>query len=199
MSITSEKINYIIRVGLHPALKGEGFIKSARTFRRTRPNCTQIVNIQGRWTNYKEEGQFTINLGVYYPEAARLHGQFKITHRPSFLDCMLHQRIGVLMPIRRDYWWDFDSKSDLDNIAKDVVVACMDFGLPWLEELSIFEGAIQFSRSLKIPFLAAIFSLLIEDRENAKKYLVDAIEKASPNLRFQTQMEKWGRSKGLIV
>ena len=200
MSITSEKIDYIIKVGLHPTLKREGFIKSSRTFRRARLNCTQIVNVQGSWTNYREEGQFTINLAVYFPEAARLHGQFKITNRPTIMDCMIDQRIGVLMPIRQDYWWDFDSKTDLDKIAKEVVSACMDFGLPWLERHSTIEGAIQFDRSTKkIPFGAAIFSLLLEEREIAKQYLTEAIDRASPNPRFQSQLEKWGRSKGLIT
>jgi len=164
MSVTAEKINYIIRVGLHPALKREGFIKSSRTFRRARTNCTQIVNVQGSWTNYKDQGQFTINLAVYFPEAARLHGQFKITNRPSESDCMISQRIGLLMPARRDHWWNFDSTSDLDQIAKEVVAACTNFALPWLEEHSTIEGAIQFSRSLRIPYWAAIFSLLLEDR-----------------------------------
>ena len=199
MSITSEKIDYIIKVGVHPALKREGFLKSARTFRRARTNCIQIINVQGSWTNYNDEGQFTINLAVYFPEAARLHGLFRITDRPSESDCMVNQRIGHLMPAQRDYWWKFDSKSDLDKNAEEVVSACLNYGIPWLDEHSTIEGAIQFALSRNTPYWAAIFALLLENRESAKRYLVEAIGKASPNPQLQSRLEDWGRSNGLVM
>jgi len=113
MSIISEKIDHIIRIGLHPILKKEGFLKSSRTFRRALTNCIQLTNVQGSWNNYKDQGQFTVNLAVYFPEAAKSHSLFQVTDRPVESDCIVRQRIGYLIPVRRDYWWEIDSSSDL--------------------------------------------------------------------------------------
>jgi len=199
MSKTSEQIDYIIKVGLHPTLKREGFLKSSRTFRRSRVGCVQIINVQGSWTNYNDKGQFTVNLAVYFPEAARIDGSFRITDRPSESDCMINQRIGHLMPVQRDYWWDFDSKSDLDKIAQEVVSACVNYGLHWLDEHSTIEGALKFSLSRKTPYRAAIFSLLLNNRENAKQYLAEAIMKASQNPSHKSWLVDWGHSNGLVA
>lgn len=199
MSKTSEQIDYVVKVGMHPPLKREGFLKSSRTFRRSRTGCIQIVNVQGSWTNHDDEGQFTVNLAVYFPEAAKIHGSFQITDRPSASDCMVTQRIGHLMPAQRDYWWSFDSKSDLDKIAQEVSSACVKYGLPWLDEHSTIEGAIKFSLSRKTPYWAAIFSLLLNNREDAKQYLLEAIAKASQNTSHKSWLEVWGRSNGLVA
>ena len=199
MSITSEKIDYIIKVGLHPVLKREGFLKSARTFRRARTKCIQIINVQGSWTNYNDQGEFTVNLAVYFPEAARLDGLFRITDRPSESDCIVNERIGHLMPVKRDHWWKFDSKSDSDKIAKEVVSVCVDYGIPWLEKHSTIEGAIQFALSRNTPYWAAVFSLLLENRKDAKNYLVEAISNASPNPHLKSRLEDWGRSNSLVA
>lgn len=199
MSKISEQIDYIIKVGLHPALNREGFLKSSRTFRRPRANCIQIINIQGSWTNHDDEGQFTVNLAVYFPEAAKIQGLFQVTERPIESDCMVNQRIGQLMPVQRDYWWRFSSRSDLEIIGQEVVLACVNYGLPWLNEHSTVEGAIKFSLSRKMPYWAAIFSLLVENREDAGQYLAEAILKASQNPSLQSQLEDWGRSNGLVA
>ncbi|SRR5258706_2804968 len=199
MSITSEKIDHIVKIGIHPLLKQEGFLKSSRTFRRSHINYVQIINVQGSWTNYNDKGQFTVNLAVYFPEAAKIHGSFRITNHPLESDCMVNQRIGFLMPIHRDYWWDFDFKSNLDTVAQEVVLACIDYGLPWLDEHSTLEGAIKFALSRKTPYWASIFSLALENRENAKQYLSEAILKASQNPSHKSWLENWGRSNGLVV
>jgi len=199
MSITSERIDYIIKVSIHPLLKRDGFLKSARTFRRARANCIHIINVQGSWTNYDDQGQFTVNLAVYFPEAAKIHGSFRITDHPSASDCMLTQRIGRLMPIHADYWWEFDAKSDLDKIAKEAASVCQDYGLPWLEEHSTLEGALQFALLRKTPYWASIFSLLLKNRENAERYLAEAISNATQSPDFKSNLMDWGRSQGLVV
>jgi hypothetical protein len=110
---------------------------------------------------------------------------------------MVHKRIGHLMPVNRDYWWNFGPRSDLEEIAQDVVTACLRYGLPWLEEHSTIEGAIRFSLSINKPYWAAIFSILLENRENAKRYLSEAILKASHNPTLQLILEEMGYSNGL--
>jgi hypothetical protein len=199
MSKTSKEIDYIIKVGLYPVMKREGFLKSSHTFRRSREGYVQIINVQGSSTNYGNEGSFTINLAVYFPEAAKIYGVFQVTKRPLELDCMVRERIGHVMPAQQDFWWNFDSTSNLDQLAQKVVSACMSYGFPWLEEHSTIEGAINFSLSRKEFFHAAIFSLLHENREYAKQYLSEAIMESSHNPYFQSRLEDWGRSNGLFA
>ncbi len=198
MSITSEQIDYIIKVGVHPVLKQEGYLKSSRTFRRVRVDCIQIINFQGSWTNYTDQGQFTAKLAVYFPEATRTHGSFQITDRPAASDCIINQRIGHLMPAQQDYWWKFDSSSNLDKIAKEVISALLNYGKPWLEEHSTFEGALQFVAKRKMPYWASVFSLMLGKQENARHYLFDAINQSSQNPSLKSRLEDWGRSKGLL-
>lgn len=102
------------------------------------------------------------------------------------------------MPVRQDYWWDFDAKSDLDKIAKETVSACVDYGLPWIAEYSTIEGAIKFALSRNTPYWASIFSLVLDNRDNAKQYLLEAIVKASSNPSHQSMLIDWGRSNGLV-
>ena len=86
----------------------------------------------------------------------------------------------------------------MDEIAQEVVSACLQYGIPWLEEHSTVEGAIQFALSRNTPYWAAIFSLLKENRDDAKKYLVEAMDKASPNPPFKSRLQDWGRYNDLI-
>ncbi len=200
MSATSEKIDYIIRSGLHSTLKHEGFLKSAHTFRRVLPICTQKTNIQGSWTNYGDHGQFTINLAVYFPDAAHLDGLFRVTEHPLEYDCIINQRIGHLMPVRGDYWWNLNSSSNLDEIAEDVNAAWENYGKSWLENCSTYDGAIQFVLSRKTPYWASVFSLMQGNRENAKRFLDEAIGSASrsPDKHIYSRLQDWGRAQGLL-
>ena len=199
MSIISEKIDYIIRMGPHPTLKKEGFLKSSRTFRRAITNCIQITNVQGSWNNYKDQGQFTVNLAVCFPEAAKLQGLFQVTDRPVESDCIVRQQIGNLMPVRKDYWWKIDSNSNLDKIAKEVTSAWLKYGKSWLDEYSTLEGALRFSSSRMTPYWTSIFSLTLGSKENVPHYLSEAITEAAQNPGFTSRLKEWGRSKGLRV
>lgn len=200
MSATSVKIDQIVRSVLHPTLKREGFRKSARTFRRVIANCTQIVNIQGSWTNYADQGQFTINLGVYFPEAARLDGTFPVKEHPLESDCLIRERIGFLMPAHRDYWWMLDVTTDVDWVAQDITDNWIIYGKPWLEDKSTYEGAKQFALQRKLPYWASIFCLLQGDGGYANKYFNVAIEEAfqEKNNPLYLHLIEWGHSQGLV-
>jgi len=198
MSAISQKIDSIIKTGLHPTLKQEGFRKSSRTFRRGFDHCVQITNIQGSWTNYGDQGQFTMNLAVYFPEAAELHGLYSITNHPTISDCMIGVRIGRLMPVKRDYWWEVDSESNLDEISSDIKTQWQTHGKIWLENHSSFEGALTFCLDQKQLFWATIFSLILGRQADARQYLYEAIAKVPPNSEYLMHLQEWGRSKGII-
>lgn len=198
MSILSKKIDYIIHSGLHPTLKREGFHKFSRTFRRTLTDCIQITNVQGSWTNQGDRGRFTINLAVYFPEAAKLEGIFQITDHPLESDCLVRQRIGHIMPVQKDYWWEIDSNSDLDQISAEVVSRWTDYGKPWLERYATPEAALQFVLSHKMPYWASIFSLIAGDRQMAQGYLSEALA-TSKVPEYTVRLKVWGRIQGLSV
>lgn len=199
MSIISQKIDYIIRTELHPTLKREGYVKSARTFRKKLEYCTQIVNIQGSWTNIGEEGKFTINLGVYFPEVAVLHDMFSKKDKPLESDCLVNIRIGRLMPIPKDFWWEVSLKSNLDEIAKEINNTWLRYGKDWLDKHSNIQEAINFSLSRKNFFWASIFSIVQGDKNKAKNYLDQAIGDSINHDFLHERLKSWGKRNGLIV
>lgn len=195
----SQKIDAVIRSELQSTLKKEGFLKSSRTFRRKFEICTQIVNIQGSMTNLGENGSFTINLGVYFPEAEILNGLFPVKEKPVESDCLIRQRIGHLMPNHNDFWWELTQSSNLDELAKEINKCWLEYGKPWINKHTSIDQAIEFSLSRKTPYWASIFSLMQNDKEKAQYYLNEALEQTNKNPDFYLRLQNWGKRNELIV
>ena len=98
MSEVARRIDEVIRTGLAPALKAQGYKKAARTFRRREPGHTLVVNVQGSSWNSDADGSFTLNLGVYFPTVVPFLDWMRAVERPTEPDCVVRQRIGFVMP-----------------------------------------------------------------------------------------------------
>ncbi len=110
---------------LKPFLKGLGFRTRGRTFNRaTADGLTQVINLQmgasdppgttyipGLRENF--HGWFTINLGVYIPEVARLHGGGEARGFVRDFHCCVRERIGNVGPEKRDSWWRISGDQEL--------------------------------------------------------------------------------------
>jgi hypothetical protein len=131
---------------LHPRLKQRGFRKRRHTFNREpEPGLVQVVNFQmGPYEvgdpveipGLRENlyGKFAVNLGVLLDE---IHASLAYFDRPKFVaeyHCELRKRLGELMPVEGDVWWNLDHEADV--LAADVGEALERFGLPWLDRLA---------------------------------------------------------------
>ena len=136
-SSTGQTLNTILRLGLDPALRATGYKRHAHTFREALPDgIWRVINVQGSKWNEGSSGRFTLNLGVHLPQVRAVIGHPPLTKPPKEWDCELRARIGRLMPDRRDKWWQFDQRSDLQAIADDVVDAWRTYGQLWLVRYS---------------------------------------------------------------
>jgi hypothetical protein len=192
-----DQIEQIVRWGLSPRLKAAGYQKSGRSFRLAAPRAIKVTNLEASWTNVASEGKFTVNVAVYFPEAVDLQGVHQVTDRPTVKDCVVQQRIGLLLPVRTDHWWEVDDSTDLDSLALEVGLAWEEAGKPWLDEHAHFASARAFMvNERQAPWWGAIFSLLLDEADAARSYLKQAINDAGrPDL--ETHLRNWGTKHGL--
>ena len=198
MSEIAKRIDELVSISLAPVLKRAGYRKIARTFRRSQHRCIQVTNVQGTWTNRGLDGKFTINLGVYFPEAAKLHGEFRVTDTPSESDCIVSERIGKVMPAGHDHWWKLTETTNIRALGDEVAAAWSQYGEPWLVAHTDPAQARAFMLQLGSPFWGAIFSLLLEDHAEALRLLGKAIDDVQDRPDLLADLRKWGKKRGLV-
>ena len=131
-----------IQRALRPSLKENGFKVRGRTFNRvTDDGLTQVVNLQmgpsdppgtiyipGLRENL--HGLFTVNLGIYIPEVAELHGGGPAKSWVQEYYCSIRCRLGQINGSTRDIWWHARESSD---VIADVQSHLLSSGLEFLE------------------------------------------------------------------
>jgi hypothetical protein len=132
MSDIGKAIDTVIRGGLAPLMKREGFKKSGRNFLKVDAESVAVLNIQASRSNLGATGKFTINLGRYFPSVARAAGKPELQGPPKEYECTVSLRIGHLLPENLDYWWEVGLETNIEQLAVDVARAVEDVGLPWL-------------------------------------------------------------------
>ncbi len=143
-SAYAEATDTIQRV-LRPFLRQRGFKVRGRTFNReTDDGLTQVINIQmgasdPPGTTYipglreNLHGLFTVNLGVYVPEVALLHGGGLAKSWVREYRCCVRARLGELVGEGKDVWW----RARADEEVVDNVHLCLErFGLPFLDRFA---------------------------------------------------------------
>ena len=175
MSEIAKRIDSIIRERLSPLLKKNGFKKKARNFYREYSDRVEVINVQASQWNEGNEGKFTINVGVYYPEISKILEAPPVRGAPKEYDCTVRERIGLLTPEKKDQWWHVDdSANDLEiseNVANQVEKIC----LPWLSEMSDLENVKNYALK-NMAFVAAGIALFQGNREEASALIEKALK-----------------------
>jgi hypothetical protein len=196
MTSAAKVIDAIVAAGVHPVLKRMGFKRSAHTFRRQVGLVTQIVNIQGSDWNSAESGQFTMNLGVYFPDAARLQGIDEVRERPLAQHCLVQTRIGRVPPDDVNLWWEVSAATDCRKLGEELSDVIRSRAVPWIERHSTHAGAREFCRERDIAWWSAIFALLAGDRDTAIREAERASEGA-PLIDGVNEIRAWAARNGL--
>jgi hypothetical protein len=139
MTKAAKLIDEVIREGVHPLLRAEGFTRRHRTWNRAKGDFTQVVNIQASMWNYGEKGSFTLNLGVFSPEVWTIAEEIPLPQFVKEEQCTVRSRVGLLMEGQYDLWWDVDGATDLVSVGSDVTSKLSEFGLPFLRAHSSLE------------------------------------------------------------
>jgi hypothetical protein len=127
---------------LTASLKEHGFKSRGRTFNRETPDgLTQVINLQmGSFdppgTTYipglreNLHGLFTVNLGIYIPEVAELHGGGPAKLWVQDYNCAIRSRLGPASGSAKDLWWHARNESD---VIADVQSMLLSYGLLFLD------------------------------------------------------------------
>jgi hypothetical protein len=131
-----------IQRALRPSLKEHRFLVRGRTFNRATPDgLTQVINLQmgpsdPPGTTYipglreNLHGLFTINLGIYIPEVAELHGGGPAKSWVQDYNCAVRNRLGPVSGFKQDIWWH--ARNDTEVVA-DVQSKLLSYGLMFLD------------------------------------------------------------------
>ncbi|HCG5914161.1 TPA: DUF4304 domain-containing protein [Vibrio parahaemolyticus] len=195
MSEISKVIDTVIKMELVPFLKHSGFKKKGRNFYKECDNRIEVINVQASQWNNGQAGSFTLNIGVYYPDIAKLAEAPKLVGLPKEYECTLSARIGHLTSEKRDIWWEIDSQSELSIIGADVVAKVRQYCLPWLDEMSDLVNVKTSASESQNSLLAAIISLYLGDTSESKLYFELAL-KEKPLAK--SRIKSWGRKHGVF-
>lgn len=139
MSEIKEIIDEIVQAALAVPLKEQGFKRSGRNWRRPKADSIQVINVQASRHNLGTNGEFTVNLGVYFPRVP-VELAATITDKPTEPDCHVRQRIGGILG-RGDFWWKIRSRANLAEIIREVQQFVLADGLEWLDGFKTYADA----------------------------------------------------------
>lgn len=143
-SAYAEAVDQIQRA-LRPMMKTRGFNVRGRTFNRgTEDGLTQVVNLQmgpsdPPGTTYipglreNLHGSFTVNLGVYVPEVARLASGAEARSWVQEYHCCIRARLAEAPGEGRDIWWQARPDS---TVSEDICHLLEVGGFPFLDRFS---------------------------------------------------------------
>lgn len=79
-----------------------------------------MIDFQKSRASNKDAGSFTINIGVCSTTIRKFLTGTSIDVKPTIEDSHWNERIGFLLPERKDYWWQMDSSTDLARLATEI-------------------------------------------------------------------------------
>ena len=125
-----------------PDLKRMGFLKMARTWRRTSPSDVQVLNLQkSPWG----PAPLYVNLGVYFR-------RFGPDISPSESQCHVRARLERVASPNR---WNAICALAADQApSEEAVAALLEDGISWLDSLTSGDGLQQF---LEGPLAKSVF------------------------------------------
>jgi hypothetical protein len=143
-----EEVWDVLRRDLGVRLKAAGFRRKGLQFCRFDEISVACLYVQSRG------GDFTIELGVYFPDVVRLLDEHPVAEFPTIVDCLFahRKRLPRLGPDGYDRWWivppryseldlppDFpgaDQPRSRDTLSAHVANLWVTCGAPWQERMS---------------------------------------------------------------
>ena len=135
LSTTRQAIADVSRDYCRLLLKPHGFKTRGTAFWRETDGLLHDISFQASMWGSAASGQFTINVGVTHPEMYALFMRRPIPRNPSSAHWPITQRIGVLLPERRERWWSVDDTTDVRDLGEEVAGVLETAAIPFLDSL----------------------------------------------------------------
>lgn len=180
MSNMKDAIDEIVKLAILPQLRRNAFKGSGRNFHQLDSAGTyRILNIQASISNSGDTGKFTINLGIFFPEFARLSGIPPKSKIPAEADCTVRRRIGQIMPEQGDAWWQISPEINVAETSASVKAAVGEHALPWLlADWSV--DRLRDDPNFVRPMFRGIVEFMCGDAEAAQRSLQQAYDELKP-------------------
>lgn len=103
-------------------LISHGFKKSGQYYQYNPKDSDNIaiINLQKSRDSSSSNIIFTFNIGIHFKNIFYLNTG-EVIKKPIINDCQWKIRIGKLMPINKDYWWNIDNSTDLEQITNELI------------------------------------------------------------------------------
>lgn len=134
-----ETYKELVKDQISPAVRDSGLKGSAGRYQLPSDDHWALVGFQKSAYSDAEHIKFTVNLFVVSRdewELARADHSF-YPEKPTagtHWAAGTQTRIGRLMPVGDDHWWDLYPTTSPDQLVDDVVGAIREFALPWMRE-----------------------------------------------------------------
>jgi len=132
-------------------LRAAGFRKKGTHFARDIADVVHLVTLQSSVGSTADAVRVTVNLGVWVPA---LEGDAI----PDIWSAHWRERLGFVMPDKRDVWWDAASEGEARVVADRIANAVRDFGLPALSRLANRRALLDLWRTGSSPGLTEVFA-----------------------------------------
>ena len=213
----TSKIDNVIRDWISPLLKAEGFRKKGQRFWKIFDDHVWVIEIQRGRYNEGSNGEFTINLGVYFPEWVRALSEIPrfnhwlpVKELPAESDCFIRERLDCLVHMNPDgsylgdKWWVVSDQTTVKDLGENIASAISTKGIEWLKELSFLEPVLCSRKkyySMKNTWFEIVTNLCgyvhIGDLENAQVAYKAALENCVNPKEAKRDLESWAKSKGI--
>lgn len=108
------------------------FKKKSDLFICYKSNNIGLISFQKSIDSSSKRLLFTINLGVYSNSLHVLDSP-GIGTIPSTSDCHWKKRIGLLLPILKDYWWTIDETTSISDLTIEIINIITSVAIPEIE------------------------------------------------------------------
>jgi hypothetical protein len=115
-----------------------GYRKTAALFSLDRGDVVHLIQLQSSQGSTAAQALVTVNLGVFVPSL--VYADVRDQTKPSIAGAHWRQRLGIVMPEKRDKWWSIDETMEAKARTSEIVSNVAGVGLNALAEVPSLEA-----------------------------------------------------------
>lgn len=150
MKTVSQRFSNVLKEGICPILKENGFRRKGQNFFKPLDEVGHIINIQKDKWNSKDEIKFTINIGVfsniYWLSELDFENTKILPEFPKESESIIRKRIGELK-YGEDYWYSIESQRSERKLIKDVASDIENYVTPFFNKIDSSDKLIKHLKS----------------------------------------------------
>jgi hypothetical protein len=184
MSVTRSIIAATSKGACAKLLKPRGYRRQGPHFWREQEGIYHTINFQASAWGSKDDGEFTVNLGVTTIALYEGFPGHKFPSNPGTALWPISRRIGKMKPSNLDRWWKVSASTDAHALGEEVAIALRDYALPFFERVNGPSQLTEFVRTATmsegvspahVPIILAAIAVERGDAGEASTLLTNAV------------------------